>query len=132
MTETRAKTTSIEAQFASRIDMIRARFVLKLADRIQQTDAALSQMADGESHAVDAVATAYRWFHDVSGIGPNLGFEATGLEARSCADILVNPFLTRRGLSPDELASLTDGLESVRIAALRETRPIESNQRSAP
>jgi hypothetical protein len=125
MNETRAKTTGIEAQFASRIDMIRARFVLKLADRIQQTDAALSQMADGGSRAVDAVATAYRWFHDVSGIGPTFGFEATGREARSCADILLDPFRTRRGLSPDELASLTNGLETVRIAALRETHPIE-------
>jgi hypothetical protein len=132
MNEAHAKTTSIEAQFASRIDMIRARFALKLADRIQQTDAALSQMADGRSHAVDAVATAYRWFHDVSGIGPTLGFETTGREARNCADILVNPFRTRRGLSPDELASLTHGLESVRIAALRETHPIESIHRTAP
>ncbi len=121
MIESRAKDTGIEAQFAGRIDKIRARFAIRLADRIQETDAALSQMADDESR----VATAYRWFHDVSGIGPTLGFEATGLAARVCAGILVDSFRACRGLSPDELASLANGLESLRIAALRETSSAE-------
>jgi hypothetical protein len=132
MVETGTKTTNAETQFAARIDKIRARVALKLADRIQQTDAALPQMTGGGNDAVNAVATAYRWFHDVSGIGPTLGFEATGREARMCADILVGPFRAQRGLSTDELTLLTNGLESLRIAALNETHSTESNQRSAP
>lgn len=132
MVETRAQATSAETQFAARIDKIRARVALKLADRIQQTDAALPKMTSGGSDAVNAVATAYRWFHDISGIGPTLGFQATGREARMCADILVGPFRAQRGLSTDELTLLTKGLESFRIVALDETHSTASNQRSAP
>jgi hypothetical protein len=132
MVETRAKITDAEAQLTARIDRIRARVALKLADRIQQTDAALAQMTGNGSDAVNAVATAYRWFHDVSGIGPTLGFEATGRQARTCADILVDPFRARRGLSANEVTLLTDGLGSLRIAALNETGSAEPNRRSAP
>lgn len=128
MVEICAKATSIEAQFATRIDKIRSRVALKLADRIRQTDEALSQMASDGSEAVNAVATTYRWFHDISGIGPTLGFEATGKQARACADMLVDPFRERRGLSADELILLASGLESLRIVALRETT--ELTQRS--
>jgi hypothetical protein len=132
MVETHAKPIGAEAQFATRIDTIRARVALKLVDRIQQTDAALPQMTGDGSDAVEAVATAYRWFHDISGIGPTLGFEGTGKQARACADLLVDPFRARRGLSADELISLADGLESLRIVALNETHSAEPRQRSTP
>ena len=130
MIETPTQATAIEATFAGRIEIIRARTALKLADKIQQTDAALSQMAGNGSHAVDAVATAYRWLHDISGIGRAISFEATGRQAQSCAGILVTPFRAQRGLLPDELALLTNGLESLRIASLSETRSTEPSQRS--
>lgn len=121
MVETCARSSNIEMEFVARIDRIRARVALKLAHNIQQTDAALSQMTGDGTGATDAVATAYRWLHDISGIGPTLGFEATGRQARLCAAIVVDPFRTQRGLSPDELALLTSGLEFLRIAALNET-----------
>ena len=132
MNEPRAKPDGIEAQFALRIDKIRARFALRLAGKIQETDAALSRMVGGGSDAVEAVAVAYRWFHDVSGTGLTLGFKMTGQEASNCAAILVDPFRSGRGLSPDELASLTITLEALRIAALQEVQSSESNQRLAP
>jgi hypothetical protein len=132
MTDPRAQSTAIEAQFAARIDGIRARFALKLARNIQQTDAALRQMTGGGNDAVDAVATAYRWFHDAIGICATIGFDATGRLARSCSAILVEPFRTRRGLSPDELAQLTESLEFLRIAALAETAAPESTQGLVP
>jgi hypothetical protein len=121
MIEAHTHGTVVEAEFAARIDKIRARVALKLADRIQQTDAALSQMIGNGSDAVAAVASAYRWFHDISGVGPTIGFELTGRQARSCASILLSPFRAQRGLLPDELKLLTSGLESLRIAALNET-----------
>jgi hypothetical protein len=127
MIETRILPTPIEAAFTVRLDKIRARVALKLADKIQQTDVALPQMTGSGAEAVDAVATAYRWFHDISGIGPTIGFEATGRQARSCADVLVGPFRARRGLSKDELGLLTSSLESLRIAALHETHSTETN-----
>ena len=121
MIEARTHGTVVEAEFAARIDKIRARVALKLADRIQQTDVALSQMIGNGSDAVAAVASAYRWFHDISGVGPTIGFELTGRQAQSCASILLSPFRAQRGLLPDELKLLTNGLESLRIAALNET-----------
>ncbi len=132
MSDNRAEATRIETQFAGRIDKIRARFALTLAGKIERTDAALSRMAGDGGDAVDAVAIAYRWFHDVSGTAPVLGFEATGCEARNCAAILIGPFRGGRGLSAEELVSLTSTLEALRIAALREVHSTESNQRSAP
>jgi hypothetical protein len=132
MVKPRAQATGVEAEFAARIDKVRARFALKLADKIQQTDTALALMTGDGNDAVAAVASAYRWVHDITGIGPTIGFEETGRQARSCAAILVNPFRAQRGLSPDELALLTDGLESLRIAALQETHSTAINQGSAP
>jgi hypothetical protein len=122
MTEAPAQATAVETEFAARIDRIRARVVLKLADKIQEIDATMPIMAGDGAAAVDAVARAYRWLHDVSGIGPIVGFEATGRHARSCAAVLVKSFHAQRGLSSDELASLTSGFETFRIVALNETR----------
>jgi hypothetical protein len=84
--------TAAEAQFAARIDGVRVRFALKLADKIQQTAAALPRMIENGSGAEDVVANAYRWFHDVSGIAPTIGFEAAGRSARSSDAILVGPY----------------------------------------
>ena len=132
MIESRPQSIAIEAQFAARIDGIRARFALKLARNIQQTDAALRYMTGDGSDAVEAVATAYRWLHDAIGICSTIGFEATGRLAQSCNAILVAPFRTQHGLSADELALLTENLESLRIAALADTASTGSTQGSAP
>jgi hypothetical protein len=121
--------TAAEAQFAARIDSVRVRFALKLADKIQQTAAALPRMIENGSGAEDVVANAYRWFHDVSGIAPTIGFEAAGRSARSCDAILVGPYRAQRGLSAAELTLLrTEGLESLRDTAQAETRAMELNR----
>jgi hypothetical protein len=99
MINARSQSTAIEAQFAARIDGIRARFALKLANNIQQTDAALQYMSGDGNDAIDAVATTYRWLHDAVGICATIGFEATGRRARSCDAVLAGPFRAQRGLS---------------------------------
>jgi hypothetical protein len=126
------QSTAIEAQFAARIDGIRARFALKLANNIQQTDAALRHMSGNGNDAVNAVATAYRWLHDAVGVCATIGFEATGGLARSCDAVLVEPFRAQRGLSQEELALLTEKLESLRFTALTETIIAKPNQGSEP
>ena len=120
-----------ESQFVERIAKIRARFVAKLADKIQQTDAALPLLAGDGSDAVEAVATAYRQFHDVCGIGATVGFEATGRLARDLDAVLVGPFRDHRGLSADELANLKEALESLRIGARTEMQSKDSNRELA-
>jgi hypothetical protein len=129
MIETRTHDSAVETEFVARIDTIRLRVVLKLAEKIREIDATMSIMAGDGDDAVDAVASAYRWFHDVSGIGPIVGFEATGQHARLCAAVLIGSFRAQRGLSPDELALLTSGFENFRIVALNETHFTKINQR---
>jgi hypothetical protein len=109
-----------ESDFAERIAMIRARFAAKLTDNIQATDAALPHLTGDGSNVVDAVATAYRRFHDICGIGATIGFEATGRVARAIDAILIRPFREQRALSADELIKLTEGLKALRIAARNE------------
>lgn len=109
-----------ESDFVERIAKIRARFAGKLADNIQETNAALPHLTGDGSDTVDAVATAYRRFHDIGGIGATIGFEATGRVARTIDAILIGPFREQRGLSGDELVALTEGLVSLRGAARTE------------
>jgi hypothetical protein len=131
MTKAHAQTTAVETEFAARIDRIRARVVLKLADKIPEIDATMPLMAGDGGAAADAVASAYRWLHDVTGIGSVIGFAATGRQARLCAAVLVCSFHAQRGLSPDELALLARGFETFRIVALEETHFPELSRRSA-
>ena len=132
MIETRTQDSAVETEFVARIDTIRLRVVLKLAEKIREIDTTMSIMAGDGDDAVDAVASAYRWFHDVSGIGPIVGFEATGQHARLCAAVLIGSFRAQRGLSADELALLTSGFETFRIVAMNETHFTKIDQRSVP
>jgi hypothetical protein len=132
MIETRTQASAVETEFVARIDRIRSRVLLKLAEKIPEIDATMSSMAGDGDGAADAVASAYRWFHDVSGIGPIVGFEATGQHARSCAAVLLGSFRAQRGLSPDELALLTSGFETFRVVALNETHFTKIDQKSVP
>ena len=109
-----------QSDFAERIAMIRARFAAKLTDKIQDTDAALAHLTDDGRDAVDAVAAAYRRFHDICGIGATIGFEATGQVARAIDAILIGPFREQRALSDDELVKLTEGLVFLRSAVRTE------------
>jgi tetraacyldisaccharide-1-P 4'-kinase len=120
-----------QSRFTERMARIRARFAAKLADKIQQTDAALPHLVGDESDAVEAVAAAYCQFHDVCGIGETVGFEATGRLARNVTAILVGPFRDHRGLSRDELAKLKEALESLRIIARVEMRSMDSDRELA-
>lgn len=126
-----AQSPEVAAEFTARIERIRTRFVLKLGDRIEQNRAAMSRMTGDGSDAASAVGSSYHWFHEIYGISSTIGFEATGLQAQSCASILLGAFRGQRGLSPDEAKSLATGLESFRIAAQHETHLTLPGRRSA-
>jgi hypothetical protein len=55
--------------------------------------------------------------HDLCGIGPTLGFTATGQAARVCERILLQPSRGERGLTEQEMAQLRAGLAQLRAAA---------------
>ncbi|WP_020173701.1 Hpt domain-containing protein [Methyloferula stellata] len=112
-----------EAQFKERIAKVRVRFISKLADTIQTVDAAFAHLTGDGDDAVAAVASTYRRFHDMAGVGSTIGFEATGRVARTLDALLSGPFRDRRGLRDDELAELKEGLGALQMAVLMEIRP---------
>lgn len=118
-----------ESEFAERIAKIRARFISKLADKIQETDAALPHLAGDGGNAAEAVAATYRRFHDMIGIGSTIGFEATGQAARAIDAILAEPYRQHRSLSDDELAKLAEGLKALRIVARTEMQSPQDSDR---
>ena len=106
--------------FTERLASVRKRFTAKLAGRLAEIDAALPEMT-GEGGAVAAaVYTAHRQVHDLCGIGPTLGFNATGTAARACERILLEPSRGERGLTEQEMARLKEGLVALRAAAQNE------------
>jgi hypothetical protein len=117
-----------ERQFEARIEAIRKRFAAKFVARMQATAADLSRMTGEEAAPADIVAKAYHWLHEICGIASTIGFESTGLSARSCDTLLVGPYRAQRGLSAAELAQLTELLDSLRLAAQAEMQILDSNR----
>ncbi len=104
-------------EFAERLAAVRKRFAAKLSSRLAEIDAALPSLAgegDDTAHVVDST---HRKVHDLCGIGPTLGFYATGAAARVCERILLQPSRGERGLTEQEMAHLKEGLAALRVAA---------------
>jgi hypothetical protein len=112
-----------ETKFEDSIAKVRVRFISKLADTIQTVDSAFAYLAGDGDEAVAAVASTYRRFHDMAGIGSTIGFDATGRVARTLDVLLAGPFRDRRGLRNDELAELKQGLGALQMAVLMEIQP---------
>jgi hypothetical protein len=119
-----------ELAFAERIAAVRGRFIAKFADKLQETDAALPNLAGDEAGAANAVEMTYRRFHDMCGIGPTIGFNAIGESARVLDAILIAPFRSQRGLSLDELARFKEGFETLRASWRIELETIAVNLES--
>jgi hypothetical protein len=65
---------------------------------------------------------AYRSLHGISGIGPTVGFCATGEAARAAEVTLMPAYRESRGLTENEVLSLKKALEGLRAAASLELR----------
>jgi hypothetical protein len=109
-------------QFADRMAAIRARFAAKLTAKIEETNAALPSLAGADGDVIEAVAATYRRIHDLCGVGPTVGFLETGRAARNLDAVLIGPFRAARGLTPDEVAKLKEGLDALRAAAQIDTQ----------
>jgi hypothetical protein len=104
-------------QFAERLAGVRKRFAAKLVGRIAEIDTALPKLTGDGGQVAAAVYDAHRKVHDLCGIGPTLGFDATGKAARAVERILLQPSRDERGLTEQEMASLKEGLLALRAAA---------------
>jgi hypothetical protein len=102
---------------AEQIAVIRRRFSKKLRRALREIDAALPGVPGEGSVAVDSVAAIYRTLHDMCGVGPIVGFIETGRVARSVSAVLIGPFRDKRGLTKDEVTTITEGLGALRSAA---------------
>lgn len=106
--------------FTHRLARVRDRFAATLTAKIDGTCAAIPQFPNAVPKAAAAVAEAYRCVHGIVGVGPTVGFPASGKAARDVEDILRPPQQHRRGLSAEEISRLSKALQVLREVATRE------------
>ncbi len=112
--------------FTDRLARVRTRFATTLAGKIDETCAAIPNLSDVAPAAAAAVAEAYRCVHGIVGVGPTVGFPASGNAAHDVEDILRPPQQERRGLTADEILLLTKTLKVLREVAARELQSFHS------
>ena len=107
--------------FAERFAAVRQRFASKLDSRIEEIEAAVPELGGGQ--AFDVIARVHRRAHDLCGIGPTMGFVATGKAARTVEQMLLAPLKAGRALTADEVGRLRQEIAVLRSAARAETSP---------
>jgi len=112
--------------FTDRIARVRRRFATTLAGKIDETCAAIPQLSDVSPAAAAAVAEAYRCIHGIVGVGPTVGFPASGRAAHDVENVLRPSQRERRGLTADEIVRLTKTLQVLREAATRELQSFDA------
>jgi chemotaxis protein histidine kinase CheA len=114
--------------FAERFAAVRQRFAAKLDARIDEIEAAVPALT-GEG-AQDTLAHAHRRAHDLCGVGPTMGFVATGKAARSIEQVLLAAIKAARPLTGEEAARVRDGIALLRSAASAEAPSAGQEQRA--
>lgn len=107
-------------QFEVRLAKVRHRFASTLESKIKDVIFALHTMSGSGDTVVEEVAQSYRHLHGIAGVGPTVGFSATGEAARNAEDALIAAYRAQRGLNADELLSLKKAIEPLRNAVSSE------------
>lgn len=107
--------------FVERLAAVRQRFVAKLDARLDEIEATVPQLSTTGSN--EALAHAHRRAHDLCGVGPTMGFAATGKAARTVEQLLLVPLKAERALTRNEIAQLRQDIAVLRSVATAETRP---------
>jgi chemotaxis protein histidine kinase CheA len=108
--------------FADRLARVRQRFVSTLECKIDDAYKAIPILSAISPPAAAAVDETYRCMHGFVGIGPTVGFPATGHAAHDVEDVLRAPQHEHRGLSAEELMLFEKSLHALREAASRELK----------
>jgi chemotaxis protein histidine kinase CheA len=108
--------------FTERLARVRTRFASALAGKIDEACAAIPRLSAAGPAAAPAAAVAetYRCVHGIVGVGPTVGFPASGNAAHDVEDVLRSAQQARRGLTADEIARLTKSLQVLREVSTRE------------
>jgi chemotaxis protein histidine kinase CheA len=112
--------------FEERLAKVRLRFASTLESKITDAWRVLPGLVGTDPNAAAQVAETYRHMHGICGIGPTVGFSATGKAARSAETILLVPYKIQRGLTESERQLLQKALEALRAAAESELQFISS------
>ncbi len=108
------------ADFDEQIARVRARFAASLPGKIADSFADVDKMSGGGGNPIDAVLVAHRRLHEICGIAPTVGFEATGKSARSTEAAIREAAKAKRAATPAEISALKSELERLRTAASNE------------
>jgi HPt (histidine-containing phosphotransfer) domain-containing protein len=109
-------------QFEIRLARVRHRFATTLEGKIQDAVVSVDRMAQGHGGFIKHISNSYRDLHGICGIGPTVGFAATGEAARAAKGSLLQANQEQRGLTEREILSLKKALEHLRVAAASELR----------
>ena len=113
-------------EFAERVARIRQRFAAALPKKIDDSFLALDHLSGGGDSAIDDVVVTHRRLHEMCGIAPTIGFEATGRAARAAETVLREPAKAKRSLTADEAAALKRDLDALRDAAQSDLQSMTS------
>jgi chemotaxis protein histidine kinase CheA len=116
-------------EFTERLAKVRQRFTSTLAGKVEQSYAALAGLSGDDAGAANVVEETYRRPHGICGIGPTVGFKATGLAARQAEAVLLFPLQAKRGLTANEVTIFTQALDALREAARLELQTTNPDQR---
>jgi hypothetical protein len=109
-------------QFEIRLARVRHRFATTLEGKIKDAVVSADRMAHGHGEVIKYISVSYRDLHGISGIGPTVGFAATGEASRAAEGYLLQAHREQRGLTEREVISLKKALEQLRVAAGSELR----------
>jgi hypothetical protein len=106
--------------FAERLARVRERFVSSLEAKIEDTFADLPRLCGDGRDVVDTLGETYRRIHGIVGVGPTVGFVATGKAAKAVENVLLEPYHATRGLGATEVDAFRKTLHALREAARQE------------
>jgi HPt (histidine-containing phosphotransfer) domain-containing protein len=115
--------------FAERLARVRQRFVSTLESKIEDTYADLPKLCGDGRDVGDALGETYRRIHGIVGIGPSVGFTATGKAAKALESVLREPYHATRGLAATEVDAFRKTLHALREAAQQELQATYSSWR---
>jgi hypothetical protein len=105
-----------------RLARVRHRFATTLESKITDAVVSVDLMTHSDSGVIKYISDSYRHLHGICGIGPTVGFAATGAAARAAEATLMQALREKRGLTEREVLSLKKALENLRVAAVSELR----------
>jgi hypothetical protein len=109
-------------QYEVRLARVRHRFAATLESKITDAVVSVDRMSRGTEGVGKQVSQSYRNLHGICGIGPTVGFTATGAAARAAEVPLMQAHREGRALTVNEILILKKALQGLRAAAASELR----------